>query len=200
MTDRRVDYSYPQRVEILCSPWPAVLGLIILGVGAIYIGVTAIPHDFNFNAALVMAALTVECLLLWFLWKCVRKLLSTEPGLVVDRCGLEINTGSGYKGRVLWRDVSKVRSFSVNNSKFIAIVVKTPERYIRKGWFGYRLMRLADKFFYHSPVHINTNVLSMPHQEIETLIQEYLDQWRESRSETQPGKTSAADSSLRWGD
>lgn len=193
-------YRFPQRVEIRYRIWVIGLAMAALCCLALMVGLGLLPFAFKRGGMALLLVSALQILFLASIWQCARVMLRTEPAVVVDRFGVEINTGSGFKGRVMWREIKGVRGFAVSNGSFIAIIVKSPERYIRKGWFGYRLMRIIEKVFFHSPVHINASTLTIRDQDLIRLLKDYLKHWREAELEMESEVVPTKETGLRWCD
>jgi hypothetical protein len=62
----------------------------------------------------------------------IKKLNDKRPGLIINETGIYDGLSGVAAGQVLWGDIIEVKITSVFNEKFLLLIVKNPEDYIRR--------------------------------------------------------------------
>lgn len=107
-----------------------------------------------------------------------RQARQKEDGLIIDTQGIHDKTTRQHR-HIPWEEVNEIRSLMVSGSPFVMIDVNDPERFIARagGIIPQRGLR-ANLKRYGTPVVIQTSNLKMKHEEIVTLLEKELAQYR----------------------
>jgi hypothetical protein len=61
------------------------------------------------------------------------KLFDRAPGLVFDHEGIIDNSSGAVAGRVSWSEIRDIKAMTISGQRFLAFIVRDPERYLGKG-------------------------------------------------------------------
>ena len=101
------------------------------------------------------------------------KLLDRSPGLVLDREGI-IDKSSGLAaGRVAWDEIRDIRVVSISGQRFLAFLVNSPEKYLRRGNVLERLFVKYNYRVYGTPIFISTHALKANFDALERQIRDF---------------------------
>lgn len=100
-----------------------------------------------------------------------RQLLSKDPGLVLNTDGFIDNTSGGAAGLVAWEDVTGLREIKIGFSRFIAVLLRDPAKYIARP-AKRATRRLFEDYLtrYGSPVLLSTTMLQCTPDELKALL------------------------------
>lgn len=89
-----------------------------------------------------------------------RKLSDKKAGLIINREGILDNSSGVSAGLVLWTDIEKIEVRKVVNQKFLMVMVKNPEDYIRIVTNPLKRKGIQINYkSYGSPIFISANSL-----------------------------------------
>lgn len=116
----------------------------------------------------------------YFLGAYIPKLRDKLPGLIIDENGVNDNSTEVSIGEISWDSVMAVYRQSVAPNKFMIIKVKDPEAYIART--SGRMQKNALKGnlkIYGSPIAIPSNTLKCRFKELESLLTNAFEQYKE---------------------
>ena len=99
----------------------------------------------------------------------LRMLLSTSPGLVLNRHGFIDNSSLVSAGFVPWSEVVEIEQ----DPMFLYIHVKHPQQYVGRGNVMQKIMRLVTWKMYGAPIAISANLLRVNHADLVAKFEEY---------------------------
>jgi hypothetical protein len=154
--------------------------LLLLGVGAalfvalgVWLLLTA-DKQVRYDPLYVKA---VAILAIGFFGLCgaygVMKLFDSRPGLILDSAGLTDNSSAFAVGRVAWNEIRDIRVLSIRRQKFLALIVRDPGKYLRRGNSARQYVKTKSFEMTGSPVTIASNALSVGFDELEKLVRAY---------------------------
>jgi len=98
------------------------------------------------------------------------KLFDKKMGLVIDDEGITDNASGVAAGKILWADITGVRTTQVQSTKFLLIDTVDPEKYlITKNRLKAATMRLNAKM-YGTPVTIPSSALKCSFNDLERIV------------------------------
>lgn len=106
-----------------------------------------------------------------------KKLIDTQPGLIVDARGLTDNSSGVSAGRLLWTDVAAVQPSFVAGQKFVSLILHDPQAYLqthaqRNNTMQKKLGEMNMKLV-GTPVSVSANSLQLSFDELLDLLQTY---------------------------
>ena len=116
----------------------------------------------------------------------LKRLLRTQAALLIDDSGITDHSSQVAAGFVPWDDVHLITTTTVVNQKFVVLIVKNPEVYIRrkKNVIGRRGMRMNFKNN-GSPICISASGLQCTTSELIEMIERKLSAYK-SRGAAHP--------------
>ena len=148
--------------------------MFLLACGCLYIAYDAAHIVLNgvYNPPLVRAigiAGAVLLAMLGFLF--TKQLLSKSPGLVLNAEGFIDNTSGAAAGLVAWEDIVGLREVKVGFSRFIAVMLRDPAKYIGRPTKG-ATRHLFENYQkqYGSPVLLSTTMLECTPDELKAML------------------------------
>lgn len=101
----------------------------------------------------------------------IKQLLSKAPGLVLNAEGFIDNTSGAAAGLVAWDDIAGLRDINIGFSRFIAVLLRDPAKYIARPAKG-ATRRLFENYLqrYGSPVLLSTTMLQCTPDELKALL------------------------------
>ena len=60
----------------------------------------------------------------------IKKLLNTDPGLVLDSAGIIDNSSAVSVGRISWQDLEGINITWIQGQRFITLYVTNPQKYL----------------------------------------------------------------------
>ncbi|HXB08218.1 MAG TPA: STM3941 family protein [Puia sp.] len=164
--------------------------LLLLSVGCILLGLYFVifqPQEPGILLTLpILAIILGSCILLVGLFLgtlSFRKIFRNGAGLIIDNTGFTDYSSGIAAGYVPWSDVKalKVITLSKYKSKFVAVILKDPDAYVRRQQNALKrkamLMNLRN---YGSPVQLSDNSLQCSFDELLAHLQTYFDRSRPS--------------------
>ena len=89
-----------------------------------------------------------------------KKMFSNQPGIIINKEGINDNSGGVSAGLILWKDITGIKKISVANQNFIMIIVNNPKEYINKQTGFIKRIAMGLNFRnYGSPISISANGL-----------------------------------------
>lgn len=166
-----------------------IIGLLVAGLAFVVLGVLLVMRDpaeiasggrFN-NPTLVHSA---GWLSIAFFGLCsafaLRKLFDQKPGLQLSAAGLQDNASGIAAGLIPWRDIAAIVPYQISGQRMLVIRLHEPEPYIERGSAFRRKLNRANFKLCGSPVSISTNALQIGYEELQRLLQQYLQAYGET--------------------
>lgn len=117
----------------------------------------------------VLSALFFGFIFVWAL----RRVFDDKPALIIDDEGMEDNSSGVSAGRVLWKDVTEIKTIKVYNQKFLMLMVRNPKEYIDRQTKKMKKKAMEMNFnSYGSPISITTNSLKYSFNDLKQLIEQ----------------------------
>ncbi len=108
-----------------------------------------------------------------------QKLRDKKPGLIIDDSGITDNSSGVSAGHVPWNDIKYINVVNVMRQEFLMIVVKNPNDYLnRQSNILKRKTMLLNFKQYGSPISISTNGLNFDFDELKTILDKKLTEFR----------------------
>jgi hypothetical protein len=101
------------------------------------------------------------------------KLFDRAPGLVLDREGIIDNSSGVAPGRVLWSEIRDIQAMSISGQRFLAFIVRDPEKYLSKGNIVSRLFVKLNYKMYGTPIFISSHSLKTNFVDLENQIRDF---------------------------
>ncbi len=98
------------------------------------------------------------------------KIFDNKPGLVINDKGIVDNSSYIAPGLILWEDIKDMSSSDVVGQRFVTLVVKNPERIIKRHTGLKKLFMNVNKSTYGSPIHLSSITLKCSFEELESLL------------------------------
>ena len=106
------------------------------------------------------------------------RLLKKGPALTIATDGITDNSSLLKAGFIPWSDVLGLELNTFRGQQFIAVVVKDPQKYIKRGNFlSQTFMRLNQKW-YDSAVQISLNTIDAEHVDVFELMQKKFSEFK----------------------
>lgn len=109
-----------------------------------------------------------------------KKLFDKKPGLIIDEKGIIDNSSAVNVGFIAWSEVKYLKTISVNSTQFLLIYVNNSERYLEGFNKIKRMMLKTNNRIYGTPISINANGLKINFKNLEKLITEKFEQYKDS--------------------
>lgn len=106
-----------------------------------------------------------------------KKLLNSNPGLVLDSAGIIDNSGAVSVGRISWQDLEGINITWIQGQRFITLYVTDPQKYLQRGGFLKRQVNALNYKLYSSPIHISANTLNISFNELIDLVSQYYERY-----------------------
>ncbi len=114
----------------------------------------------------------------FFLFFIIYKLFQKRTGIHFDKNGFFDNSSGTSAGFVKWEDVMKIDEAKVANQRFVLVVVKNPEDYVkRQKSFMKRKLMTSNMSFYHSPIMISANHLHINYDKLLELMKSQFEKY-----------------------
>jgi hypothetical protein len=111
----------------------------------------------------------------------IKKMFDKTIGLTIDENGIFDNTNASSVGLIKWNDITKIKTEQVASTKFLLIYTTNPDFYLDKvKGFKKKLMEGNNKM-YGTPLSITSNTLKYNFDDLETLINDRLNEQRNSK-------------------
>ncbi len=94
------------------------------------------------------------------------KFFDTRPGLIIDDQGIVDNSSAVAAGRILWDEVVALNVGETAGQRFITIMVKDPEKFVARGGFFSKMLRVANANMTGSPINISATSLGLRFEEL----------------------------------
>ncbi len=108
-------------------------------------------------------------------WLIYRKLKSKELALWISSEGLEDNASGVSAGFIAWSEVKGFKTFGINQERFIAVLLHSPDDYIDLVQNPIKKMTIKMNYkLYGSPVTIPEKMLKIDFDELVQLLQDRL--------------------------
>jgi len=160
------------------------LAFVALGIWFLTLDPEAIEAKRRFNSPVLIYGIGAVAII--FFGACgifgVRKLFDSSPGLVLNRQGLTDNSSGISVGFVPWSEVSRIEEFQIQKQKFISIFVANPGKYMDLGNVLQRKARRANLKMCGTPISISSKALKIRHNELQSVLEEYLSRYRASEN------------------
>ena len=101
------------------------------------------------------------------------KLFDRAPGLVLDHEGIIDNSSGVAAGRVSWSEIRDVRAMSISGQRFLAFIVKDPEKYLGKGNIVSSVFVNLNYKIYGTPIFISSHSLKTNFADLERQIRDF---------------------------
>jgi hypothetical protein len=162
--------SMPERYIPLSKTKNILLVLISLGFVAIGVWLITMPH-------VTWVSIVLGSTSAIFFGACglvaLKKLIDTQPGLIVNELGVKDNSSVASVGVIPWADVLDVQPSFVSGQKFVSLMMRDPEAYAERGnALQKRLARMNIKLV-GTPVNISANTLKISFDELLELLHAY---------------------------
>lgn len=107
------------------------------------------------------------------------RLFNKKPGLIINEKGINDNSSALALGFIPWKDIREVKIVTVNQNKFILIIVRNPIDYLNKTtqWLKFRGLKLNFRY-YETPICISANSLQIKFDELYTLLVDNANQFK----------------------
>ncbi|MCI3938893.1 hypothetical protein MQX03_16960 [Chryseobacterium aahli] len=107
------------------------------------------------------------------------RLFNKKPGLIINEKGINDNSSALALGFIPWKDIREVKMVTVNQNKFILIIVWNPIDYLNKTtqWLKLRGLKLNFRY-YETPICISANSLQIKFDELYTLLVDNVNQFK----------------------
>lgn len=107
------------------------------------------------------------------------RLFNKKTGLIINERGIYDNSSATALGFILWEDVKEVKMVTVNQSKFILVIVQNPAHYLTKttNWIKMRGLKINFKY-YNTPICISANSLQITADQLYKLLSDNLKQFK----------------------
>ena len=106
------------------------------------------------------------------------KFFDSKIGLAITDTGIIDNTKASSVGLINWSDVTKITIKQVKTTKFLLVFIKDSQKYLlRVGPFKRKLLQASIKM-YGTPLSITSNTLKYNFTDLEKLLQQELDIYR----------------------
>jgi len=107
------------------------------------------------------------------------RLFTKNPGLIINEKGIYDNSSALALGFIPWKDIREVKKITVNQNRFILIVVNNPIDYLNKTTQWLKLRGLKMNFrYYDTPICISANSLQIKFDELYKLLGDNVNQFR----------------------
>jgi hypothetical protein len=101
----------------------------------------------------------------------IRKMLDTEPGIVIDEEGIKDNSSGLAAGLIPWRDIKDLSVLEIGRQKMIMIHVTSPQKYIdRQPSFIQKKVAQLNLNNYGSPISLSANTLKCSFDELFNIL------------------------------
>lgn len=167
-------------VSIRVSKFKVVLllsGAISLVASAIWI--FYLSHYEPLHISISIRIVSLFCII--FFGSCglynTKKLLNSNPGLVLDSAGIIDNSGAVSVGRISWQDLEGINITEIQGQRFITLYVTKPQKYLQRGGFFKRRINALNYQLYGSPINISVNTLKINFDELTELISRYYERY-----------------------
>lgn len=106
----------------------------------------------------------------------IKKLLTTQQGLIIDENGIIDYSNATSIGLIEWNDITGFKIIEIASTKILIVKTSQPEKYIKKATNGIskRAMKANHKM-YGSPLSIISNSLKINFIELEKLLSSELE-------------------------
>ena len=106
------------------------------------------------------------------------KLFQKNTGIHFNKDGFFDNSNATSAGFVKWEDVLKIEEAKVANQKFVLILVKNPEDYVkRQKSLVKRKLMASNMSFYESPIMISANHLQINYDKLLELMKSQFEKY-----------------------
>jgi hypothetical protein len=102
------------------------------------------------------------------------KLFDRAPGLVFDHEGIIDNSSGAVAGRVSWSEIRDIKAMTISGQRFLAFMVRDPERYLGKGNIVSRVFVKLNYKRYGTPIFIASHSLKTNFVDLEKQIRDFL--------------------------
>lgn len=114
----------------------------------------------------------------FFLFFISYKLFKKNTGIYFDKTGFFDNSSGTSAGFVKWEDVMKIDEAKVANQRFVLVLVKNPEDYVkRQKSFMKRKLMASNMSFYHFPIMISANHLQINYDKLLELMKSQFEKY-----------------------
>jgi hypothetical protein len=167
------------KVRCLLLILPAI-GLFIFGLTLLNQDIGQIEVQQKFSNPIFLYGFAIISLITGIIGLviCIPKFLGFRPGLVINQDGLYENSSGVSAGFVPWNEVRSITKFNVGSQLFIAIHVKDPLPYLKKGNYLQRIIKKSNMSIRGTPVGISMATLNADFEILYKLIHEYKDYYQ----------------------
>lgn len=109
----------------------------------------------------------------------IKKLFDTKPGLVINAQGILDNVSNISPNPVPWRDIKGFDVAEIHKQKMLVIYLENPQQYIESATAMRKMGLLANAKLVGSPWVITASTLKTSFDELLTLCQQSLKQYKE---------------------
>jgi hypothetical protein len=131
------------------------------------------------GVALVGICFSGLCGLYW----CI-KIFDRKPGLVIDAEGIVDNSSLTAAGRIPWEDIVGFKIYWVAGQKLLAIEVRDPQKYVKRGGTFKRMWNTANTKRAGSPIIITSNALQIEFDRLVSILTQSLSRYRKTGQAT----------------
>ena len=135
------------------------------------------------NTKLFFACLGLLVILIFgsFAFLTLKKIRDNLPGLIITRDGITDNSNAASVGFIPWEDVIKIKETKISRQKFISIIVKDPQSYIKKQKSAFRRKTMQINCnMCGTPVSISANSLKFSYKELKAILEKKFSEFNET--------------------
>ncbi|MBY6192138.1 hypothetical protein KUV22_17080 [Microbulbifer agarilyticus] len=102
-----------------------------------------------------------------------KKIFERKPALTLTADGIVDNSSPASVGKILWSEITGLREREAGGQKYIAILVKNPEKYCQSGNPIKRAINSYSLKTWGTPIYLTANSLKVDHQGLKTVVYDY---------------------------
>lgn len=110
----------------------------------------------------------------------IRKMFDKSVGLIIDDDGIIDNTNASSIGLIKWENITEIRVEQIRSTKFLLIYTNNPDEIINRVTGIKRMLINGNMSMYGTPLSITATMLKYRIDDLETLLQERLNKYKES--------------------
>ncbi len=177
----------PPEEKVIALSRVKLVFLLLMGIGFVLTGLFLLSLDARviasaprFNNPDFMY--TIGAAAVGFFGPCsvfvIKKLFSKTPGLILNEKGITDRSSGVAAGFIPWTDVLDIREYRVNRQKFVAVYVKDPQKYVKRGNPVTRLANWANLKMAGTPINISAKSLKITYDELFSVIEQFFENSR----------------------
>lgn len=109
----------------------------------------------------------------------VRKMFNEHVGLTIDDDGIIDHTNASSIGLIRWENITEIRVEQIRSTKFLLIYTNNPDEIINRATGFKRMLINGNMNMYGTPLSITATMLKYRIDDLETLLHERLNKYRE---------------------